>query len=270
MRLRSCLFAFVFVLLISGQAGHRAEAQSRDAAATRSAEIGEPDIAEAVEKLKTDPNLSGERKAKTLRWNDKEEEKKKKRDSKSSMPDWFGWIGDLFSWIGESARVLVYLIVALFVAVLAIWIIRYVRGAERLGAGLGSMSAPTHVRDLDIRPESLPDDIGKAALDLWERGEHRASLSLLYRGLLSRLAHKFAVPIRHSSTEGECRALALQHLPMRTHEYVSSLIRTWQGAVYGGAEPQHETVRYLCAHFSATFDAPSTASPAMQTAGMQA
>ena len=42
--------------------------------------------------------------------------------------------------------------------------------------------APSHVRDLDIRPESLPDDVGAAALALWQRGEQRAALALLYRG----------------------------------------------------------------------------------------
>ena len=47
--------------------------------------------------------------------------------------------------------------------------------------------APTHVRDLDIRPETLPADIGAAARQLWERGEQRAALALLYRGMLSRL-----------------------------------------------------------------------------------
>jgi hypothetical protein len=266
-RLRNLFWMALISALLYSQA---APAQTT-ASDTASAEIGEQEIAQAVEKLKTDPNLSGERKTKTLRWNDKDEKKKEeKKNSKFSMPKWLSWIGDLFSWLGETARVLVYLVVALFAALLAIWIIRYVRGSERLGAGLGSMNAPTHVRDLDIRPESLPDDIGKAALELWESGDHRASLSLLYRGLLSRLAHKFSVPIKHSSTEGECRVLALQHLPPQAHDYVSSLIRTWQGAVYGGTEPQHETVRHLCAHFATTFDSVPAPRPMTEAAGARA
>src|SRR4029079_6929748 len=73
--------------------------------------------------------------------------------------------------------------------------------------------APTHVRDLDIRPESPTDDIGAAARQLWDRGEQRAALALLYRGMLSRLAHVHRVPIRDSSTEGDCVELASAQLP---------------------------------------------------------
>src|SRR5262245_175805 len=156
-----------------------------------------------------------------------------------------GWIGDFFSWFGTTARVLMWILIGLLIAVLVVWILRFVRGIDKRGALGPAMFAPTHVRDLDIRPESLPADIGAAALALWEQGEHRASLSLLYRGLLSRLAHTFSVPIKHSSTEGECRVLAMQHMPARSHEFVGALIRTWQGAVYGGADPQFETVRQL-------------------------
>src|SRR5690606_9992514 len=110
--------------------------------------------------------------------------------------------------------------------------------------------APTHVRDLDIRPESLPDDIGAAAWSLWEHGEHRSALSLLYRGLLSRLVHAHALPIRDSSTEGDCLALAERYLASDRHDYVSQLIRTWQRAVYGGENPQAPDIRRLCDDFA--------------------
>ena len=140
--------------------------------------------------------------------------------------------------------------VGLLVAVLVVWVVRFARGFDSRAAAFGMPQAPTHVRDLDIRPESLPDDIGKSALDEWERGEHRAALSLLYRGLLSRLVHKFSVPILHSSTEGECRDLALRLLPVECQTYVATLIGTWQRAVYGGTDPQAESVRRLCAEFS--------------------
>ena len=59
-------------------------------------------------------------------------------------------------------------------------------------------------------------DIGAAARVLWDRGDHRAALALLYRGMLSRLAHVHRIPIRDSSTEGDCLALAASHLTART------------------------------------------------------
>ena len=63
---------------------------------------------------------------------------------------------------------------------------------------------------------AFPPDIGAAARALWDRGEHRAALALLYRGMLSRLAHVHRVPIRDSSTEGDCLALAASHLTETT------------------------------------------------------
>jgi hypothetical protein len=115
--------------------------------------------------------------------------------------------------------------------------------------------APSHVRDLDIRPESLPDDVGAAALALWERGEQRAALALLYRGTLSRLVHVHAVPIRASSTEGECLALARQRVPAATGRYATQLVETWTGAVYGAQTPAGSVVQALCGEFAAALDA---------------
>src|SRR6202000_1197205 len=91
-------------------------------------------------------------------------------------------------------------------------------------------AAPTHVQDLDIRPESLPENVGAAARGLWEGGDHRAALSLLYRGLLSRLVHVHHVPIRDSSTEGDTLQLAATRLSEDKQDYVTRLIRVWQHA----------------------------------------
>ena len=108
---------------------------------------------------------------------------------------------------------------------------------------------PTHVQDLDIRPESLPPDIGAAARELWDRGEQRAALALLYRGLLSRLAHVYEVPIRDSSTEGDCLTLAARKLDAGRLDYATRLVRTWQRAIYGGLSIDDALVHELCAHF---------------------
>jgi hypothetical protein len=114
--------------------------------------------------------------------------------------------------------------------------------------------APSHVRDLDIRPESLPDDVGAAALALWERGDQRAALALLYRGTLSRLVHVHSVPIRASSTEGECLALARPRLSESSARYAASLVGVWTAAVYGAQEPAGGVVQALCGEFGAALD----------------
>ena len=145
--------------------------------------------------------------------------------------------------------------VAILAGWLAIYIIRLVRGRTRRDASADTFVAPTHVRDLDIRPEALPPNIGAAARALWDRGDHRAALALLYRGLLSRLVHRHRVPIMDSSTEGDCLVLAANHLTEASRrDYVSRLIRIWQRAVYGSQDPAPDAFYELCDAFAESLD----------------
>jgi hypothetical protein len=105
------------------------------------------------------------------------------------------------------------------------------------------------VRELDIRPESLPADIGAAVRELWLAGERRAALSLLYRGALSRLVHSYQVAIGDASTEGDCVRLARAALASPRGDFVAALVDAWQLAVYGGRPLATEHVLRLCADF---------------------
>lgn len=208
-------------------------------------------IALALDKVKADPNLSTQHTLRTLRWVESTDEV----DKQSRTPGWILWMRGLFGWFAQSARILIWVAFAVVIGLLVLYVVRVVR--ERgLVSGDGRFVAPTHVRDLDIRPQSLPPDIGAAAYSLWEKGEHRAALALLYRGLLSRLANVHGVPIRHSSTEGDCLALTALHVSEDRSAYATRLVRTWQRAVYGGADPAAAAVRALCDGFAAALDAP--------------
>lgn len=213
-----------------------------DAVSAERTPIEEPHVDAAIETLRADPDLATTRQMRTLRW-------ARDADKKKTQSDWLRWLGDLFAWLAEASRVFVWLLIALAAGLLVLYLVRFSKTFSRERRPPKS-SAPTHVRDLDIRPESLPDDIGAAAWALWERGEHRGALSLLYRGLLSRLAHEHEVPIRDSSTEGDCLALAERHLSPDRSGYVADLIRTWQRAVYGGTDPDGTQVRGLCDGFA--------------------
>ncbi len=215
----------------------------------------------AIEKLKADPNLGVDKKTRKLVQNSKAEQP----NAPSTSSDWLNWVADAFKWLASTARVLLWVAGILLAGILALYIKRFIeaRGARSVPL---RFSMPTHVRDLDIRPESLPDDVGGAALELWEHGEHRAALSLLYRGLLSRLAHIHGVPIRDSSTEGDCMALAVTHLPATRSAYVVRLIRVWQRAVYGNIDPASDEFNSLCTSFSAAVDPPSPATAVGQAA----
>jgi hypothetical protein len=218
------------------------------------AEITEREITAALEVVRQDPNLSVERKVRTLRWIEGDSPKKKPKS-----PGWLKWLGELFGWFAQNGRFLFWGVLVVLAVMLVIYLTRMAAG-WKMPQRSRSIAIPDFVRDLDIRPESLPDDIGAAARQLWDAGEHRAALSLLYRGLLSRLVHVHGVPIKDSTTEGDCLTLANQHLfdEMRKG-YVGKLVRVWQRAVYGGEHVASELVHELCDEFARALNDPERA-----------
>ena len=203
------------------------------------------EVARAIQQVKSDPNLATDRTIKTLRWKDS-------TAPPSPRPAWMDWVTGFFNWVDQSARLLVWAAVAALAAMLAFYIVRTVRSWEATAAP-GTFVAPTHVQDLDIRPESLPANIGAAARQLWDRGEHRAALALLYRGLLSRLAHVHQLPVRDSSTEGDCLVLSAR-MSGSGHQYAARLIVLWQAAVYGHLDAETSAVHALCDGFASALD----------------
>lgn len=199
-------------------------------------------ISEAVTELRKDPNLGQERQIRTLRWRQREQ-------SAEERPGWLAWFATLFQWLAESARLVIWVLAAVLAGMLGVFLWRLLR-ARRADADLVSTLTPTHVRDLDIRPESLPDDIGQAARALWDSGQPRRALALLYRGLLSRLVHAHGAAVRESTTEGDCIGLARRHLQEDGATYAATLVRTWQSAVYGARMPETRQVHALCSGFA--------------------
>jgi hypothetical protein len=224
------------------------------------AEVEHPtqkEVTAAVEQLRKDPNLAAERTIRILKWVDTEEEKKKKSDM-----SWARWIGEMFAWFTQNGRFLFWIVLGILAGLLLVYLWRLARSWS-LPERSKRIDAPSFVRDLDIRPESLPADIGAAARQLWDSGEHRSALALLYRGLLSRLVHVHQVPIKDSTTEGDCLALAGRYLRDEERKaYVSNLVRLWQRAVYGGESVPTESVHALCDGFARALDTPEvTAAP---------
>lgn len=240
-QVRAAPMVLLVALLATGSRAHAA-----DPAPTRQAPTRQQILA-AVEQLRADPNLGVSQKRRVLKLNNSNSERPKEE---KTPPSWLHWIGDAFGWVASTARILVWVVAILLAGILGLVIKRLI---DSRGDSIRpiTFSMPTHVQDLDIRPESLPEDIGAAALELWGRGEHRAALALLYRGLLSRLAHIHGVPIRDSSTEGDCLALATARLPPQPAAYATGLIRLWQRAVYGKIDPSEDEFRALSAGFTA-------------------
>lgn len=212
-------------------------------------------VADAVGQLRKDPNLGAERSVRTLRWVEREREPAEPSPFFTRLVE---WLAEAFRWFAAAGRAVLVTAAVLLAALLAVYLLR-AAARRRAGRLPAATAAPAFVRGLDIRPESLPEDIGTAALALWRQGAARAALALLYRGLLSRAVHVHQVPIRDSSTEGDCLRLCAGRLGAAAQDYAATLVGTWQQAVYRGVLPDESRFGALCAGFTAAL-APATPS----------
>jgi hypothetical protein len=95
---------------------------------------------------------------------------------------------------------------------------------------------------MDIRPESLPDDIAGASRTLWEQGQYREALSLLYRGALMRLTRHDLLAIQSSHTEGDILQLAKQQLAGQRLAWLTAVTLAWQEIAYAHRRPKDERI----------------------------
>ena len=248
--LAACLAACVAACLALGLASSACAAapgEPAPASGAANAPIGtyltREEIRAAAAKLRADPNLGGEKTLRTLRWNETKQEK-------ASPPP--AWLTRLFDFFAQSSSLLLWIVGAACAAIAVVWAIRMLR--ERVPVAAVPESRVTSVHGLDIRPESLPADIGAAARALLEAGREREALSLLYRGALSRAVHRHGVVIPASATEGEALRAVNARLDPPRAAYFSDLVALWQRAVYAGERVMREPIDRLCRGFAASLE----------------
>jgi hypothetical protein len=223
-----------------------APASAASATAANAAPIGtyltRDEIRTAGAKLRADPNLGGEKTLRTLRWN---EEK-----AQATPPP--RWLTRLFDFFAQSSSLLLWIVGAVCAAIAVVWAIRMLR--QRAPVATLEERAVTTVQGLDIRPESLPENIGAAALELLEAGREREALSLLYRGALSRAVHRYGIAILASATEGEALRAVNATLDPPRAAYFADLVALWQRAVYAGESVMRDPIDRLCRGFAASLE----------------
>jgi hypothetical protein len=228
--------------LLLGSAATRAEPGAEPAPPAMSASA----VRAAASAVEADPLLGGSEVRKTLRFKDKARDRKADRDDMS-------WWLNLVKGLSAGLRVALWLLLA------GVFIFVLLRARDWLqGRGPApalDTPAPTHIGTLDIRPESLPEDIGAAAASLLDLGEARAALSLLYRGALSRLVHGHGVPIRAASTERECLQLASPRLAVSQTDFLAQLVSAWQTVAYAHRTLPADDIAQLCRGFDAALPA---------------
>ena len=116
--------------------------------------------------------------------------------------------------------------------------------------GSGTSDSETRSPDvmfgLDVREQSLPEDVAGQALDLWQQGRHREAIGLLYRSTLSVLIHRHQFQFNESHTEQECALIVTHSADNKMSDFVTRMTRTWQMLAYAHRLPEAQQVQALC------------------------
>lgn len=113
---------------------------------------------------------------------------------------------------------------------------------------------PQALFGMDVRAESLPDNISASAEALWQQQDFRAALALLYRASLAKLL-EHGLPLQEGTTEQECLLLAQTEgihrgMPQHTLAYFEELTGAWRRLAYGHQTPDTATGLYLCGRWN--------------------
>ena len=147
-------------------------------------------------------------------WNFEKEEK----DNTEINPD-MAWLTQLVSFITMLVEIALWIIPVIVI----FYLFRYrdywldiIQGNE---SNKDTSDMPETLFGLDIRQQSLPDDIQAEAHLLWQSSLHREAVSLLYRGALAILFKQYRFDLPAGATEHDC----IQQLEKRTEDMAGSL-----------------------------------------------
>lgn len=222
-----------------------------------------------------------------------DDDAEEKSDNKNALAFWeriLDWIASLFDGndkdsekkdsndfelptLAEIFRFLIWVVVVS----LAIWVaINFRRWLTLIERKKRYRPRATHVAGLDIRPESLPDDVAAYALAALDQGSLRDALSLLYRATLSKLLSSIDTDLPPGATESECLQalqIALQARnttlveppPLRDANnhpgflFLKTLTPLWISTAWAHRPPAHEEIRALALQWRQLFEQQASA-----------
>ena len=193
-----------------------------------------------------------------MRWRlkqDEEEEAGKNRSDDEPVLDsrlgqWFESIVQVMSTITEAA---LWFLLGVAILLLIIYRDRWLHLFMRGRRVHSDYTPPESLFGLDLRAESLPEDIAATARRLWQEGQHRAAVSLLYRGTLAALVNHEQLELHDSHTEGDILELARRAIAAERHAYLAELTGIWQLIAYAHREPDPAQSSDLLDHWDRHF-----------------
>ncbi|AQQ69083.1 hypothetical protein Mag101_16710 [Microbulbifer agarilyticus] len=204
-------------------------------------------------------------------------------ETKYHFPEWviaiiewlegLGWDDDSdeteASWVPLLAGI-VEVILWILALALVVWLAWHCRKYIRRALGLRTrtinapVERPETLFGLDVRDDSLPDDVTAEVLALWERGRQREAISLLYRASLAHLINRYNCPFQDHHTEAECAQLVHEESGLNKQitpklvQLFSRLTQVWQHQAYAHRAPATPLLESLCRDWLISFSASPT------------
>ena len=190
-----------------------------------------------IERILADPVFGG--KKTEYRWQQIQAHEKQEPVDAS----WLSKLLKAFEFFGEMLRGLVWIGIALLAVFLVYFVVTrhaqwHVRAAEP--------TPPSRLFGLDVRPESLPDDVVAAARAAFAEGRIDAGLALLYRAALSRLVHAGRIAFRPGDTEGDCLRRVRGRVAAPTERYFGEILAARLTVSYAHRPPEVPVLMRLC------------------------
>ena len=161
------------------------------------------------------------------------------------------------SGLGVLAEFFLWVIIAAAAAFAIFFVLRWAPTIRARENRIKRKKLPNSLFGMEITPESLPEDVGMAAMELWRQQKHLQALSLLYRGALTTLVHHHGINLKDSATEGDCirvTHLYKERLSQNSVDYFKQLTLTWQKAAYAHRLPDEQEVTLLCGQWASHFE----------------
>ena len=186
----------------------------------------------------------------------KEKEEDEEEEQTDSGSGWsLDWLSGLSLGLGVIGEVILWVLVAALIGLAVVFYLRWKPTTSRDNHKI-NRKLPKSLFGLEITPESLPDDVGQAALALWNNKDPLLALSLLYRGSLTTLVHHYGINLKGSATEGDCIRMTFinkEKLRQGSAEYFKRLTQTWLMAAYAHRLPSEQEIIQLSEQWAPIF-----------------
>jgi len=202
-----------------------------------------PQFDTAIKEALAGPELNP--KATVVTWQRKVPEPAAKKDSWNFRG--FDGLANGFGFLLQNA---LWILLAIALVLLLPYLLRLLGALEPRAKAARSVEGLSAF-DADAA-EKLPPDIAAAVTQLWQQGNRRAALALLYRAGVLRLCDRLGQPLPIGATESECLRMARDLAERDAHRILfPALVSQWQGIAYASREPSWTEVQNLLARWQA-------------------